>query len=153
MKIEQVMSRPVTTCRASDVLNTAAGLMWENDCGALPVVNDEGAVIGMITDRDICMAAYTSGRNLHSISIEEAMAKKVLTCLPTDDLADAERIMATAQLRRLPVIDRQGCPIGIVSMSDIARASANGGKRTAVEALSTMAAICEPRHRSLVKAA
>ncbi len=151
MKIEQVMNQPVITCRASDTAHGAAGLMWENDCGALPVVNADGVLIGMITDRDLCMAAYTSGRSLQSIFVGDAMAKTVLTCLPSDEIADAEKVMGRAQVRRLPVVDGHSRPIGLVSMNDIAHASA--GRRSAIEALSTLAAICAPRNRAIATTA
>jgi CBS domain-containing protein len=73
--------------------------------------------------------------------------------LPTDDITSAEAAMARAQVRRLPVVDGQGRAIGILTMNDIARACANGGKRTAAAVTTTLAAICAPRARALVKAA
>lgn len=149
--IEQIMSRPVITCRPRDTLNAAAGLMWENDCGALPVVDEQGKLVGMITDRDICMAIYTSGSSIHSVAVHDAMSKKVVSCLPTETLAEAESKMARAQVRRLPIVDGQGNPVGLVSLNDIARASLGGGKRAATDTISTLAAICEPRRRSVAQ--
>ena len=153
MKIEQVMTRPVITCRPSDTLNVAAGLMWEHDCGALPVVDDKGAIVGMITDRDICMAAYTAGRDLHSVSVGTGMAKVVLSCLPGDELSDAVETMASGRVRRLPVLDAQRRPIGMISMNDVVRLGARLDKRAGVVAQTTLAAICEPRRKPLSKVA
>jgi len=67
MKVEQIMTRIVHTCSENDTLNRAAQLMWENDCGCVPVIhggNGSGAVVGVVTDRDVCMGAYTQGRLL-----------------------------------------------------------------------------------------
>jgi len=77
MRVEQLMNQPVHTCRRTDSLNRAAQLMWDNDCGVLPVVDDRGLLAGVITDRDICMASYTQGRSLLELVVERAMAKKV----------------------------------------------------------------------------
>ena len=151
MSIENIMTRPVITCHVADTLNTSAGLMWENDCGALPVVDDEGACVGIITDRDICMGLYTSGRTLQTALVRDSMAKQVLSCWPTDDVLDVEKSMAHAQVRRVPVLDPQRRPIGIVSMSDFARFSTQTNKKIAAETLSTLAAISEP-HRAMVRA-
>ena len=145
MKVEQIMSRPVISCRAHDTLNLAAGLMWQNDCGVLPVIDDDGAVIGMLTDRDICMAGYTTGRKLTAITVASAMAKKVVSCLPTDAIVEVEKLMASEQVRRLPVLDGHRRPIGIISLNDIARASAHISRKSAAEVASTMAAVCAPR--------
>src|SRR5262245_6101900 len=64
MEVREIMSTDLETCRADDTLDRAARLMWEHDCGVVPVVDHEGTAVGMITDRDICMAAYTQGRPL-----------------------------------------------------------------------------------------
>lgn len=151
--IEHVMSRPVITCGPHDSLHVAAGRLWEHDCGALPVTDEHGHVVGMITDRDICMAAYTKGKGLHAISVDEAMATRVITCRPTDAIADVERKMAQAQVRRLPVVDGQGRPVGLVSLNDLARLTAQASKRAAVEALGTLAAIGQPRRRAMTHVA
>jgi CBS domain-containing protein len=63
-QVQQVMTMSVYSCHVNDHLGTAAKLMWEHDCGVVPVVNDDGRAIGMLTDRDICMAAFTQGRVL-----------------------------------------------------------------------------------------
>lgn len=145
MNVEQIMSRPVITCRASDTLNSAAGLMWENDLGALPVVDDDGAIAGMVTDRDVCMATYTSGKSISTICVRDAMSTNAISCMPSDTLGDAELKMAEAQIHRLPIVDSRKRPIGMVSIYDIARATAGLGKRQAIETLGTLTAICAPR--------
>jgi predicted transcriptional regulator len=76
MKVEQVMKQAVQACRRGDALNTAAQIMWEHDCGCVPVVDTENRVIGMITDRDICMAAYTRGEPLQTLRVETAIVER-----------------------------------------------------------------------------
>jgi len=154
MKIEEIMQRNVSVCRRDDSLNIAAKVMWENDCGCVPVItsNGNGAVIGMLSDRDICMAAYTQGKSLAEIPVTVAMAHSVLTCKPSDDLALAEAMMREARIHRIPVVDNNGAVVGIVSLTDIARnaLSIGDGKvalGTQAEVTRTLAAICEPRGR------
>ena len=123
MRIEKIMSRHVTTCAPHDSLEHAASLMWNSDCGCLPVLAD-GTMTGVITDRDICMAALFQGKALRDIRVEEAMAKTVLSCRASDEVQDAQRLMENEQIRRLPVLGNSGELIGILSMADIACESA-----------------------------
>jgi CBS domain-containing protein len=121
MKVTELMTTEVKTCRQSDSLNRAAQLMWENDCGAIPVVDSELTVIGMLTDRDICMAAYTQGVPLTGASVGSAMSGNVRVCAASDNITSAAELMREHQIRRLPVVDKAQKLVGILSMSDIAR--------------------------------
>ncbi|MBI1850491.1 MAG: CBS domain-containing protein [Planctomycetes bacterium] len=150
MKVSEVMTRDVKTCRPEDCLNVPAQLMWDRDCGCVPVVDAEMRVVGLITDRDIAMAAYTQGTSLSNSNVESAMAKQVHRCHPDDPLTVAERIMQTQQVRRLPVTDAHEKLLGIISLNDLAREAIRerGGhdKVVALQAVAnTLAAICEPR--------
>ena len=129
MNVEQVMTTDVMTCRPGDNLNSAARIMWEHDCGCVPVVDDNERVVGMITDRDICMAAYTQGRPLQALGVAGAMSRSVCCCKPADRLETAEELMRTHQVRRLPVMDDQGRLVGILSLGDLARQAKPGGAR------------------------
>ena len=120
MKVGQLMNQNVITCRAEDSLATAAKLMWDHDCGVLPVVDEASQVIGMVTDRDICMAGYTQGRALDQIPVSLPMAKKVIACHAEDTIAAAEKAMRDGKIRRLPVVDDAGKLIGILTLNDIA---------------------------------
>ncbi|MBN1240007.1 MAG: CBS domain-containing protein [Gammaproteobacteria bacterium] len=126
MRVEQLMSKQVYWCRPEDTLDRAAQLMWDHDCGALPVCtgNGETHVAGMITDRDICMSALFQGRPLHEIRISDAMTRESRVCRPEDSAADAEKTMRGAQVRRLPVVSADGQLVGIISLADIAREAA-----------------------------
>jgi len=93
MKVSQIMEGAVKSYGRSESLNAAAKLMWDYDCGCVPVVNEQNEVVGLVTDRDICLAAYTQGRSLHETPIETAMAHKVISCRPEDDIAIAQALM------------------------------------------------------------
>jgi CBS domain-containing protein len=126
MNVEQIMTRSVRVCTRSDALSEAARLMWEHDCGAVPVVEAPGSarVVGMITDRDVCMAAYTQGRPLHEIPVGSACGDHVVTCAPSDSVDVALRILRAHQLHRLPVVGEDGGMVGMLSLCDVAREAA-----------------------------
>jgi CBS domain-containing protein len=121
LRVRDVMSREPRTCRPSDNLNRAAQLMWEGDCGILPVLDEAGKPVGVVTDRDICMAAYTRGLPLNEISVGSVMSTVVYTAKPRDSLRSLMDAMAQHQVRRLPVVADDGELVGIVSLADIAR--------------------------------
>ncbi len=152
MKVADLMKSEVKTCAQDDSLNFAAGLMWDGDCGCVPVVDSAGKLVGIITDRDICMAAYTQGESLHRMKVASAMARPVAECAPGDDLQVAEQYMREGKLRRLPVCDAEGRVIGILSLSDIAieaerqRARDMRASIAASEVAGILAAVSQPRH-------
>jgi CBS domain-containing protein len=136
--VKAIMTDAVCSCSADDTLNGAAQRMWDEDCGAVPVVGSDGTLVGIITDRDICMAAYTKGLPLGSIRVNDVMARHVHTCSPDDTLERAATLMAEAQVRRLPIIDAERRLIGIVSLADIARGAPTLGQREAAELVSKL---------------
>jgi CBS domain-containing protein len=160
MKIKQVMTAQVCACRTDEMLNRAAQLMWENDCGCVPVIasDGDGKVIGMVTDREICMAAYTQGKPLFEIPIASVMARTVISCHPDDDLSRVELLMRTNRVRRIPVVDERGQLKGIVSLNDLAReAERERTMRTAPqvtlsEVAETLASVCEHRGQQRLSA-
>lgn len=148
MNIEKVMTRDVCACSPSDTLNRAAQIMWENDCGALPVVDEQRRVIGMVTDRDICMGCYTQGLPLGAVSVSSVMSKELHSCLPEDDVDDVERLMRDKRIRRVPVINAAGELLGIVTLGDLARCAQQSAFQKAIGGVAvtkTLAAISEPR--------
>jgi CBS domain-containing protein len=116
--------------------------MWEHNCGCLPVVDAAGKTVSVITDRDICMAAYTQGRPLCEIPVRSAMSRALHACAPTDSVAAAEKLMAEKQVRRLPVIDREDQLVGILSLHDIAT---RGSRLNATRLGRILAAIAAPQ--------
>ena len=156
MLVEQLMNRPAITCGPHDSCQLAAGLMWEHDCGVLPVVDADGGVCGVITDRDICMAAYLRGMPLDRMEVGDAMAREVFVCRPGDPLGVAETIMSQCQVRRLPVVDPAGHVVGVLSLNDLAReAEQEGGRRkpdvSDVDVSRTLAAIGQPRRQEAIQ--
>lgn len=148
MKVQELMSKPATTCLRNEALSSAAQKMWDQDCGALPVVDDAGRLVGMITDRDICMSAWSHGRTLDAIQVDEAMAKQVFSVKAEEDIERTEALMADKQIHRLPVTDAGGKPIGMIAMTDILREAARPGTRIkdqVTRVLQTLAEIVKPR--------
>lgn len=152
MKVEQLMIRDVKVCTEADTLNRAVELMWEFDCGCIPVIgaDGEGRLIGMVTDRDIAIAAYTQGKQLWAIPVTSAMACKVIACHASDGISQAEASMRDNQVRRLPVVDQNERLIGIISLNDVAReaqreaATGKRGEVTGAEVSETLATVCRP---------
>jgi CBS domain-containing protein len=120
MKIESLMTTDVRVCFASANLADAARAMWEGDCGCVPVLDEDARVVGMLTDRDICMAAWTQGRPLEELSVPSAMSSKVVSCKCGDRVEDVEELMRQNQVRRVPVLDADGRLEGLVSLADLA---------------------------------
>lgn len=147
MYAQDLMAHPAVTCHVNDSLDIAAQRMWDHDCGALPVVNDDGKVTGMITDRDICMAALTQGRPLHELLVNVAMAKHVIAVGPEQTLGDVEQLMARHQIRRLPVVDDANHPLGVISLNDLAIEAVQPDTRMKhgiTKVTHTLAAVCQP---------
>ena len=146
MHLKDIMSHPAITCPVGATLDRAAWLMWEFDCGMILLVHDDGRTAGVITDRDICMAAYTQGRPLRDIPLTTAMTTRVVAADVHDTVEAVEEIMRAQQVRRVPVLDADGRAIGVVSMSDMARFAAHA-KKSGVdrELVQTLAAVSRPR--------
>ena len=112
MKVKDVMTTNVRTCFTSDSLATAAQLMWDHDCGCVPVLNAHGQVVGMITDRDVCMAAFFQGVPIGEIKVSTVMSRQLFDCTSDDDLSAAETTMREKKVRRLPVLNQEGRLVG-----------------------------------------
>jgi CBS domain-containing protein len=142
MNVGELMTRDVGTCAASDSMNDAARIMWERDCGCVPVVDGDGKAIGMITDRDICMAAYTQGRRLMDMTVGSAASKHIVVIGENESLRRAEELMRHARVRRLPVVDAGGHMVGLISLSDLARCVPQLGERVAAHLVGVLAEVC-----------
>jgi CBS-domain-containing membrane protein len=121
MKVGDLMTRDVKTCRPEDDSSRAAQILWEHDCGILPMTDADHGVVGLITDRDLAMAAYTKGLPLAAIRVGSVITGEVFGCAPTDSVESAMGAMRRWRVRRLPVLDRKGRILGILSLADIAR--------------------------------
>lgn len=130
MRIEEIMTRDVQSCAPDTNLAAAAKMMWDSDCGALPVLNVEGRVMGMITDRDICMAVATRNKPASEITAWETVSGKAHTCRMSDEVHTALDTMKRERVRRLPVVDDDGVLQGVVSINDfiLLAGESKGGK-------------------------
>lgn len=141
MKVKKMMTAEVEFCHQEDNLGKAVDVMWRKDCGAVPVIDGEMRVVGMITDRDICIAASSRDRKPSEIKIGEVAGGKIITCTAEDDVKDALKKMRKNKIKRLPVISQNGALIGILSLTDILLGSKNSKKKV----FSTLKAIAAPR--------
>ncbi len=119
MKILDIMTAEVRTCGLETSLTEVARLMRAANCGAIPVVDADGSIAGVVTDRDISMAIVNSSRKPINIAAREIMSPHVHACAPGDDVRSALQTMKDARVRRLPVIGPGDRLAGIVSMDDI----------------------------------
>jgi len=150
MRVAELMTKKVSSCKTSDSLSVAAKSMWDGDCGAVPVLGAEGTVKGMITDRDICMACFTRDKAPSAIQVQDAMSNKLYSCHPESSISDAEQLMRKNQVRRIPIVDHQGRLAGVLSLADIAREAGrekDGGKREieSEEVIELLGSICQPQ--------
>jgi len=119
MRVTEIMMGTPYHCAPETNLGAATELMWVGNCGFLPVVGKEGKVMGVITDRDICVALGTRSRLAGDLTVAEVMTGKIYSCLPEDDIHNALREMRDGHVRRLPVISKAGALVGVVSIDDI----------------------------------
>jgi CBS domain-containing protein len=147
MRIEQLMTKVAVTCRPGQSLGEVAQLMWESDCGCLPVTADDGSqrLLGVITDRDLCMAIRLHGSALGELRVEDAMTELVRACNPEDPVSEAMLIMGEVRVRRLPVVDDRERVIGLLALADLAREAAREDPEVSLaEVGGLLARICQP---------
>src|SRR5687768_3774609 len=119
MKIQDIMTASPETCGRTTNLAAAVERLWSADCGVLPVVGNDGTLVGIITDRDICIALGTRNRPASTILVDSVMTRGVDTCREDEDVAVALGRMKERHVRRLPVLDDRGRLVGILSLNDI----------------------------------
>ena len=124
LRAHELMTRRVATVHPATSVERAARLMEECDCGALPVVGDNGVLIGMVTDRDIAIRVVARGREVRNAIVADCMTDHVYACYAHEPLAECMRQMAHHQVRRMPIVDDRGRLVGILAQGDLARHSA-----------------------------
>lgn len=141
MKVRDAMAKDLKFCRPLDSVQTAAKVMKTYEIGALPVVSDMNSrhLEGIVTDRDLCCAVIAEGLAPETISVQEVMTPKPVTCQPEDTLDECERLMQKHRIRRIPVVDEAGACVGIIAQADIALHA------PALKAARTLAQISRPR--------
>ena len=120
MQIKELMTKQPVTCRPDSGLREVASQMADNDCGAIPVTENNRPV-GMITDRDIACRMVAKGRNPLEHTAEDAMTSNVVTVQPTDSVEDVLQTMRNKQIRRVVVVGDDNEVVGIVAQADLAR--------------------------------
>ena len=144
MRVEQLMTPSPATCGQTDNVAQAAERMWDANCGIIPVVDDAGQVISVVTDRDICIAAATRGRAPGEIRVDEMDTRPVVACRLDDEVKTALQAMRDHRVRRLPVVSDEGILHGVISLDDIASAAGSRNSVSATDVISAMKAIYAP---------
>lgn len=145
MKVKDIMTTDVRTCTPDTTVAEAAHLMWDGDCGILPVV-DDGELVGVVTDRDMYIALATRNARAAQLKIGAVATKKLATCAPEDDVHAALATMKQARVRRLPVVGFGGTVLGILSINDVLLAGGAGKAVANEDVVETLQAICAHHH-------
>jgi CBS domain-containing protein len=143
MKVSELMSSPAQTCAPQESCHSAAQIMWEHDCGCVPVTDEERRLVGVVTDRDIAMAAHLTGDSLGKIPVGQVMGPRAISVDRDASVRDALQAMADAQVLRLPVVDSSRHVVGVLALSDAILAAPPG--KEGEEAIRTVAAIARRR--------
>jgi len=119
MKVKDVMTQSAVCCSTDTNVGAAVELLWVNNCGMLPVVGNDRRIQGVVKDRDIAIAMGTRNRLPGELTVGEIATTNVVTCKPEDEIHEALQAMAAKQVRRLPVVNNEGIPEGILSIDDV----------------------------------
>lgn len=145
MKVTEIMTTEPRTCSPETTLADAAYLMWNGDCGILPVV-EGGQLVGVVTDRDMYIALATRDARASELKIADVATRPVLTCAPDEDVHTALATMAKARVRRLPVIGFANSVVGVLSIDDIVLAAGNRKAIRNDEVVGALKDICGHHH-------
>lgn len=147
MQAKDLMTTPARTCRVTAPLAEAAKTMLDESCGCLPIVNARGQVVGILTDRDICLAVATRHDQRPSdIPVREVMTSTVITCGPDDSIDEALVRMKEHRVRRLPVVDVKGRLKGVLSADDLVRNTGLArGRLSADTVIDVLRHVCTPK--------
>lgn len=139
MKVREIMTAQPKTAFPGTNLAAAAHLLWDADCGVLPIV-EGGKLVGVVTDRDMYIALATRNKPASQITVGEVASGAVWACGPDDEVQVALDAMKTRRVRRLPVVDG-GALVGILSMNDVVLAAGTGKAVRNEEVVDTLKAI------------
>ena len=146
MKAKDIMTAAPCCCSPNDSLQDVARAMRDNDCGAVPIV-DNGGVVGIVTDRDLAVRALAEGKGSDA-RVGDFITTGPCCCSAEDDVRHIEKLMADKQVRRVPIVDADGCCVGIVAQADLARAAFDGERVSEHEVAILVERISEPRRQS-----
>ena len=120
MLVKDIMSKNLITVNRDDTIKKAAELMRQYDIGIIPVLDNNGSLKGVITDRDIVTRSVSKGDDVDRTCVCECMSKSTICANPEQQVSDAAKTMAAQQVKRVPVVEN-GCLCGILSIGDISR--------------------------------
>lgn len=142
MTIREVMTSNPAFCASSSSAQTAALIMQQKDTGILPVTEDAFSrkLVGVVTDRDLCLAVLVRGRDPSHVWVQECMTRDPITCYLEEEVGAALRRMREHHVRRIPVVDEAGDLVGVVSLADLVRQRVI----SPAELFGTLEKICEP---------
>jgi CBS domain-containing protein len=136
MDIRSVMTSDPATCTPDATLRQVAQMMKQHDCGQIPVVDQQRQPLGVITDRDIAVRAVAEGTDPANATAGDYMTSPATTVPQDSSLNDVARLMEQNQIRRVVVVDQQGCVAGIVAQADVALAGRDGKTAEVVKQVS-----------------
>ena len=145
MKVKDIMTTDIKTCTPDTTLAEAAHMMWDGDCGILPVA-DDGGLVGVVTDRDMFIALATQDARASQVRVGAVATRMLVTCTPEDDVHAALATMKQARVRRLPVVGFGGAVLGMLSMNDILLAAGPGKEIRSEDVVETLQAVCAHHH-------
>jgi CBS domain-containing protein len=145
MTVKEIMKTNVATCAPNDDVAMAVKIMMDHKCGFVPVVDSHGLVAGVVTDRDLVIAAVRKGRTPARVAVTDAMSQPVFSCFPEENLKVVLATMAKHHVRRLPVLDKHGHLLGVLSIDDIVQVPRRRGTPTAEEIGDAFKGICAAR--------
>jgi CBS domain-containing protein len=147
MKVRDLMTATPATCNPETTAEQAARLMEQHDCGSLPVVEkDSRRLVGMVTDRDLAIRGLAHGKG-GDTPIRALMTANPATVKEGDSVEEVEEVMARQQVRRVPVVDDSGRPVGLVAQADLARERKDLGNKEVGKVLASISEPAEPVHR------
>lgn len=144
--VQSLMTPSPATVTPEDHLNVAASRLWDQDCGALPVIDGSSVVVGVLTDRDICMATWSRATTPELIPVKDAMSMKLVSCRADDTIDEALAAMRSNQVRRLPVVDDEQRLVGMLSLADIVQSAhlrQDDAEALGRAVVSTLGVICQ----------
>lgn len=142
MKVKDLMTKNAGFCCENETLGKAVEIMWQKDCGMVPVLADAGKVIGVVTDRDVSVAATTRNQPPSRIAAKDLIFREIVTCKKDDSIKQILKRMRKHQIKRLPVVNKKGALAGVISINDLLQAKKS--KRFEKQILKTLKAIGRP---------
>lgn len=147
IRVHELMTRRVSSVHPATSVERAARLLEECDCGALPVIGDNGVLVGIVTDRDIVIRIVARGRDVRNAIVADCMSERVFACYANETVTECMREMARHQVRRVPIVDDRGRVVGMVAQGDLARHALHRPVRDEREAVAdVVGAVSQPPH-------